>query len=283
MDFLKALALGVIQGVAEFLPISSSGHLVIFQKLFGLEKPEIFFDVCLHMGTLVAVAFFFRKDLFDMISSFLRLLLMLLRKKASVSDLYSDRNSRMALLVAAGSVPTAAAGLMLDKIAEGLFSSIFITGTMLAITGSLLWFTRKYSQNGKSGEKKGGERILLKDALIIGVVQGLAIMPGISRSGSTIAAGLFLGLSREAAARYSFLLSVPAVIGAGILRVNALSGRSVFSGFDILFGAAAAAVTGYCALKMLVRMVKNGRLFAFAPYCWLMASLSIILGYLGAD
>jgi len=277
MDLFKALMLGIVQGTAEFLPISSSGHLVIFQKLFGLDRPEIFFDVCLHMGTLAAVIVFFRKDLSEIVSSFLRLSLMLSLKKASFSDFFKDKEARMAVMIAIGSVPTAIAGILIGKIAENLFSSLFVTGTMLAVTGYVLHLTGKCSEI-----KKGGDNILIRDAIVIGLVQGIAIMPGISRSGSTVAAGLFLGLSRETAARYSFLLSVPAVVGAGILSASALPDHSAFSGFAVLSGTAASAVTGYFALKMLIRMVKRGRLFLFAPYCWFMASLSIISGYLGA-
>jgi undecaprenyl-diphosphatase len=276
MDMLKAVALGALQGATEFLPVSSSGHLVIFQKLFGLDRPEVFFDVCLHLGTLAAVVFFFRKDLWGMAASFFRLLWLAARKKAPLSELWGDQEARMALLVVLGSVPTAAIGLLLNPVVERLFSSIFIVGAMLAVTGCLLWFS------GKIDEKTPRRHDLsVKDVLIIGVVQGLAIVPGISRSGSTIAAGLFLGLDGEKAARFSFLLSVPAVIGAGILSAGSFGPDSAFSVSAVLWGAAAAAGVGYAALAFLMRLVRRGRLFAFAPYCWLMALGSMALGFLG--
>ena len=153
MDFLQAILLGIIQGLAEFLPISSSGHLVIFQKLFGLDKPEIFFDVCLHMGTLVAVVVFFRKELCAIISSSLKLSWMIVSGNAPVSDFYKDANGRMAIFILVGSVPTAIAGLLINEVAERLFSSIFITAAMLALTGCILWLTRKVDAPEQTTEK----------------------------------------------------------------------------------------------------------------------------------
>ncbi|VEN73688.1 Undecaprenyl-diphosphatase [Candidatus Desulfarcum epimagneticum] len=276
MDMLKAVALGALQGATEFLPVSSSGHLVIFQTIFGLESPEVFFDVCLHLGTLAAVVFFFRKDLWGMAASFFTLLWLAARKKTPLSKIWEDEKARMALLVALGSVPTAAIGLLLNPVVERLFSSIFIAGAMLAVTGCLLWFSGKV--DGKTPRRR---ELSVKDALVMGVVQGLAIVPGISRSGSTIAAGLFLGLDGEKAARYSFLLSVPAVIGAGILSAGSFGPDSAFSVSAVLWGTAAAAGVGYAALAFLMRLVRRGRLSAFAPYCWLMALASMALGFSG--
>ena len=286
MDFLKAALLGVIQGASEFLPVSSSGHLVIFQKLFGLDQPEIFFDVMLHLGTLGAVALFFRKELIAIISSAARLFWGMIRRKAAVSDFYNDPNGRMALFIVIGSIPTAIIGLLINEVAERLFSSIFIVSGMLALTGGVLWLTRKVEtldpkteETPKEIKPEKMDGLSVKNALVIGTVQGFAAMPGLSRSGSTIVAGLFLGLDRETAARYSFLLSIPAVAGAALLSAFPLPDQSAFPWLAVAVGAVVAGAVGYAALCLLIRLVKKGRLHVFAPYCWAMAAAAAAGGF----
>jgi undecaprenyl-diphosphatase len=185
----------------------------------------------------------------------------------------SDPELKMALLIVIGSIPTAVLGLLFASIADRLFSSTLITGLMLIVTGLLLWVTRTaetLAVAANSGHLTKGK------AFIIGIVQGLAIIPGISRSGSTISTGLLLGVDRETAARYSFLLSIPAIVGAGLLSL-----KDGFSQTDpiiwmSLTGAVTAGLIGYGALKSLLHMVKKGRLYVFAPYCWLVGILAIL-------
>lgn len=273
MDFVQAIILGVIQGLTEFLPVSSSGHLVIFQYLFGLEEAELFFDICVHMGTLIAVIIFFRKEIISILISMFQLIKLIGQKHALLETINSDKDIKMAMLIIVGSVPTAIIGLGFHKISEQLFSSIFLVGCMLIITGTFLWATLWI----KNDKKNIGE-FSIKDALIIGFVQGMAILPGISRSGSTITTGLFLGLNRETSARYSFLLCIPAIVGAQILSLKDLGpGTS----FDIitLAGAATAGLVGYCALAMLVFIVNKGRLHLFAPYCWIAGAIALYIGW----
>lgn len=273
MEIYQSLVLGFIQGLTEFLPISSSGHLVIFQNLFGLEDPEILFDIALHLGSLAAVLFYFRRDVLAIVTSFARSSLLFFKKKASFSASFEDQNSKMALLILAGCLPTALIGLFLNEISEKLFSSLMLAGSMLLLTGAILWLTARIKQgHGQSNF------FSFKKALIIGVVQGIAVIPGISRSGSTIAAGLFVGLDRETTARYSFLLSVPAIIGAALLKFKDLPLSGIPPLKIIVPGTLAATVTGYLALKFLVFIVKNGRLHLFAPYCWLCGIMALILG-----
>jgi undecaprenyl-diphosphatase len=270
----QALMLGVIQGVTEFLPVSSSGHLVIFQHLFGLKEPELFFDVSVHLGTLVAVIIFFREEIQTIIVSIGRFLGLLFRKKASVSYINENADLKLAFLIIIGSIPTVFLGLLFHRIVDQLFSSVVLVGMMLLVTGSLLWSTRWI--------KKEGRNIAcfsVRDALFIGLMQGVAIMPGISRSGSTIAAGLFAGLNRETAARYSFLLFIPAVLGAEILSLKDLPDYRVFSNLVTLLGAITSCIVGYGALGLLLRLVKQGRLYFFAPYCWLAGMITLILGW----
>ena len=208
----EAVILGAVQGLTEFLPVSSSGHLVIFQHIFNLKEPEVLFDVGVHIGTLVAVIIFFRKELHCIIASVFRFFDGILKKKVSFKDAPQDTDIKLALLIIAGTIPTGILGLFLYKIVGRIFSSVVLVGLMLIVTGLLLIITVLIKKNDK-----GIERFSIKDALIIGLIQGISIIPGISRSGSTIAFGLFLGLERETSARFSFLLSIPAIIGAAIL------------------------------------------------------------------
>ena len=276
MNTIEAILLGIIQGLTEFLPVSSSGHLVLFQQIFGLKEAELFFDVCVHLGTLVAVIAVFYREIRNIIAALLRLLSIAGRKEKFRQQIESDPDVKMALLIVIGSIPTAILGLMFHNIADRLFSSPFFTGLMLVVTGFLLWLTRRAKLDGN---KTGFDGFSRTKAFIIGIVQGLAIIPGISRSGSTISIGLLLGINRETAARYSFLLSIPAIVGAGLLSIkDGLSQADPVIRLSLL-GAATAALVGFAALKLLLRMVKSGHLYAFAPYCWLVGILAIVLSW----
>jgi undecaprenyl-diphosphatase len=273
MTALEAILLGIIQGLTEFLPLSSSGHLVLFQQLFGLKEAELFFDVCVHLGTLFAVMVVFRKEITNIISALTRLFSSRGSKKTLWQKIESDPDLKLALLIVIGSIPTAVMGFLFHGIADRLFASAFIVGLMLILTGLLLWITRLAAPRG---EKPGANRLTFQNALIIGVVQGLAIVPGISRSGSTISIGLLLGIRREAAARYSFLLSIPAIIGALVLSLKGGLSQTDQAIRISLLGALTAAFVGYGALKCLLHVVKRGRLHLFAPYCWLVGILAIV-------
>jgi undecaprenyl-diphosphatase len=273
MNSTEAIILGIIQGLTEFLPVSSSGHLVLFQHLFGLKEAELFFDVCVHLGTLLAVIVVFRQEIKNIILALMRLIASLGSKKRVLQKIESDPDLKMALLIVIGSIPTAVLGYLFRGIADRLFGSAFIAGLMLMVTGLLLWITRWATTRV---EQPGADRLTPKNALIVGVVQGLAIIPGISRSGSTISIGLMLGINRETAARYSFLLSIPAIIGAGLLSLKDGLSQTDLAIQISLIGAAAAALVGYGALKSLLQVVKKGQLHLFAPYCWLVGILAIV-------
>jgi undecaprenyl-diphosphatase len=276
MTTIEAIILGIIQGLTEFLPVSSSGHLVLFQQLFGLKEAELFFDVCVHLGTLAAVIVVFHREIQNIIAALLRIVSSARQKETILQQIESDPELKMVLLIIIGFIPTAVLGLMFKSIADQLFSSSFLTGLMLMLTGLLLWLTRRANPNNKGADIEGFSRT---KAFTIGIVQGLAIIPGISRSGSTISIGLLLGIDREVAARYSFLLSIPAIVGAGALSLkNGLSQTDPAIRLSLL-GAAAAALVGYGALKVLLRMVKKGRLYVFAPYCWLVGILAILFSW----
>ncbi len=263
MEPLQAIILGIIQGLTEFLPVSSSGHLVIFQHLFGLKEPELFFDICVHLGTLLAVMIVFRQEIRELVRSLGHLLWLIFVKDAHFEHIFENSEFKMLLLVFFGFFPTALLGVVFHEIGQHLFSSVLIVGLMLIITGGLLWQTRRVA--GMGG---GLESFSIRTALIIGLVQGLAIMPGISRSGSTIALGLFLGLNRELSARYSFMLAIPAILGAGILSLHGLIADPHVDYKIALIGAAVSFVVGYFALVSLLHLVKKAKLYLFAPYCW---------------
>lgn len=276
MNSTEAILLGIIQGLTEFLPVSSSGHLVLFQRLFGLEEAELFFDVCVHLGTLLAVIVVFRQEIINILLALMRFLASSGSKKTFRQKIESDPNLKLALLIVIGSIPTAVLGFLFRGIADRLFASAFIAGLMLMVTGLLLWITR---WTPTRLEQAGADRLTPQNALIIGVVQGLAIIPGISRSGSTISIGLLLGISRETAARYSFLLSIPAIIGAGLLSLKEGLSQTDLAIQISLLGAVTAALVGYGALKTLLHVVKKGRLHLFAPYCWLAGILAIVFSW----
>ena len=273
MNSTEAIILGVIQGLTEFLPVSSSGHLVLFQKILGMKHAELFFDVAVHLGTLLAVIVVFRLEIKKIITALVQLIFLAGPKKTIRQKVESDPQLKMALLIVIGSIPTAILGFLFAGIADRLFRSGLITGLMLIVTGLLLWLTRR---TGASQDQAQCNRLTPKNAFIIGTVQGLAIIPGISRSGSTISIALMLGIDREMAARYSFLLSIPAIIGAGLLSVKDGLFQPDLAIGTALLGAFTAALVGYAALKALLQMVKKGRLHVFAPYCWLVGVLAII-------
>ncbi|MCP4629623.1 MAG: undecaprenyl-diphosphate phosphatase [bacterium] len=263
MEPLQAIILGIIQGLTEFLPVSSSGHLVIFQHLFGFKEQELFFDVCVHLGTLLAVIIVFRQEIRELMRALGHLLWLVFVKDAHFEEIFENSEFKMLLLVFFGFFPTAILGVVFHEIGQQLFSSVLIVGLMLTITGGLLWQTRRVA-----GPGGGLESFSIRTALIIGLVQGLAIMPGISRSGSTIALGLFLGLNRELSARYSFMLAIPAILGAGILSIHGLSADANVDYKIALIGAGVSFVVGYFALVSLLHLVKTAKFYLFAPYCW---------------
>jgi undecaprenyl-diphosphatase len=264
-----AVILGLIQGLGEFLPISSSGHLVLAQALLGLAGPEVAFDVALHLGTLTAVFIFYRKTLAALFLE-LRFLPGALLRPARLKNLYQTRpDFRFGLLIIIGTLPVALIGLFFKDVLEKSFDSTGGVGVALIITGTVL---RLAGRRGRNGREAG--LMTIGDALLIGLAQALAIAPGLSRSGFTICAGLFLGLSRLTAARYSFLLSVPAILGAVILEARG-GLESSFTAPQFAAGVAVAAVSGYLALALLIRLLKKDDFSVFSWWCWAVGLLAL--------
>lgn len=245
------------------------------KNLFGISDPDLFFDVMVHFGTLIPVVWIFREDLLKIIRSFFALI----SHGASISQLKnsltSDAQVRLIGLIVAASVPTALIGFFFKDLFEHLFSSVLAVGVSLLITGTLLQLTKYVSSTQKTIKN-----MTFFDAAVIGFFQALAITPGISRSGTTISTALFLGIDRELAGRFSFLILIPALLGAMLLncKLPELHNRQYFS--TILVATAAAAFTGYFALKVLLRFLRRGKLYLFSPYCYGVGLLGIILAFL---
>jgi len=280
MTILQALLFGAVQGLTEFLPVSSSGHLVIVQRLSGISEPSIAFDISVHVGTLLAVLLFFRHHIRRCVSAVVSGLCRMAAGNVHLTDLFSgNQDFRMAVLIVIGSIPTALLGLCLYTVSECLFSSSAIAGGMLMVTGIILMLTGVLLWATRGAEARGRDILTVSVgiALFIGLVQGLAIIPGISRSGSTIAAGLLMGLNKETAGTYSFLLSVPAIIGAVLLHLVA-GGDATLAPRPMLIGTAVSFSVGILALGALMSIVRQGRLYLFAPYCLLVGLAVVIFG-----
>jgi len=257
----EGLFLGIVQGLTEFLPVSSSGHLVIVQSLMeGFRQPGVLFDVMLHMGTLLAVLFFFRRDIVDLLAA---LLPQKGRDPSTVDAALISTRRRLVLYILAGTAVTGIVGVTFEDGIHRLFASVEITAFMLLVTGGLLFFADRVT-----GTSRREEDMTLRDGILIGLVQGISLIPGISRSGSTIAAGMFSKLEGETAGRFAFLLSIPAIMGAMVLElkyIGSVPGREMVI---YLIGALSAAVTGFLTLKILFFMIKKRKLRYFAYYCW---------------
>ena len=273
MTYLTAFLLGLVQGVAEFLPISSSGHLAIAQNLLGLEDagsvPE-FFDVLLHLGTLIAVFAAYWTDICEMVVEFFRGIGDLVHR-STPSPVPPAR--RLILQIVVGTLPLFAV-LPIRKHVQGLTNNMVFVGAALIVTGILLFLCDRV-RKGRKTERSA----TWLDALLVGVGQAVATLPGVSRSGMTITAGCFVGYERRFAVRFSFLLSIPAVLGANILSI----GDAVQTGINgaevpmYLVGVVTAAVTGYLCIRLLKYVADKGRFGAFAYYCWAVGILTLVL------
>ncbi len=262
MNLIKAVILGIIQGLTEWLPVSSSGHLVIVQHYLGEDAQEmLLFDAMVHFATAFVVLFVFR-------ATILKILKGLFSKK---SDTESLNYRKMGHLLIVGSIPTAIMGILFKDYFEETFGDVLIVGFMLLITGSILFPTD--SKRFKKGKKI--EKMSVKDSLFIGFMQGLAITPGISRSGFTISAGIFRGIDRRFAAEFSFLLAVPAIIGAASVELVGSFGEEIEIPI-IAAGMITAALVGYLSLLLLMESVKRRGFRIFSYYCWVVGSLVIV-------
>ncbi|MDP8977824.1 MAG: undecaprenyl-diphosphate phosphatase [Actinomycetota bacterium] len=297
--WLQALVLGLVQGLTEFFPVSSSGHLVIVPALLGWPPPDLAFDVALHMGTAGAVVVYFRADLVAMARA------LVTRGDSPPGRFYR----RLAVALVVSSVPVALIGLGLKSTFERAFATPAVASGFLFLTAALLVAGERVrsarvgsaarigasgsgpahpspTEQGPRGVATGADvsdpvgrrldELTLPRALVIGVAQTLALFPGVSRSGTTITAGVVAGLTREAATRFSFLLALPALAGAGVLSLPDLARPGMFGGLDLALGVLAAFATGYAAIHFLLRLVARERLTGFAVYCAAVGVLGLV-------
>lgn len=258
MGVSKAILLGLLQGLTEFLPVSSSGHLVIAQYFLGLTLPGVTFEVLVHFGTLLSVIWVFRKDLYYLITRFL----------------YDAEQKKLLLLLIIGTIPTGLMGLFFSSFFLKIFDSPLFAGLMLLITGFIVIAIQKIKIKNREIKDMNPW-----DAVLIGVFQGIAIIPGISRSGSTIMGALWRGLKREVAIRYSFLLALPAIAGASFSEVlNLFESGGLGNGFlpHYFLAAFIAFLSGIFAINVFIKLLIRGKFYYIAYYCWLIGLLTII-------
>ena len=271
MDIFQAIIIGLIQGLTEFLPVSSSAHLIFAQHALGVSS-DLAFDVMLHVGTLLAVVVFFFKDIVLMIYAFLLSIKDLFTGKF-IQGLREESYKRLAWYVILGTIPIGLVGVLFNDAVESIFTGVNIPAFFLLITGVLLYI----SQRINTGKIKQ-EDLTLKQSILIGCGQAIAILPGLSRSGTTIATGLTLGLDKEFAAKFSFLLSIPAIFGAAVVELKDLTLTDVNLGAYVV-GFIVAAVSGYLAIKFLLELIQKRSLDIFSYYCWIVG-IVILLGCL---
>ncbi|NLY71794.1 MAG: undecaprenyl-diphosphate phosphatase [Clostridiales bacterium] len=275
MTIFEGIILGIVQGLAEFLPISSSGHLAILQYIFGIEGDRVLtFAVLLHFGTLISLFIVYYKEIWGLIIELIY----------TIKDIFTGRGlrinanetRRLGFMIIVATIPTALIGYIFKDFFSGLYNSLTAIGICLIITGTILWIVERITQG-----KKDISRMKFRDAVLVGIFQSFAIAPGISRSGATIVGSLFSGLNRKLAVKFSFLISIPSIIGAVILEIpDAL--KQLDQGFDtalilpILIGVVESAISGVIAIKTMIRVISNKKLYFFSIYTWAIGVLVII-------
>ncbi|MCQ2977781.1 MAG: undecaprenyl-diphosphate phosphatase [archaeon] len=269
MDIIQAMIIGLVQGLTEFLPVSSSAHLIFAQQFLGVTEPSLAFDVLLHLGTLVAVVGYFFKDIVRMIIAFFKSLLDIVKGRFK-SEIKRDPYKKLAWFTILATIPVGIAGIAFDDLVESLFTGITLPAFFLLITGCLLFASQRMNTG-----KINIDEINWKEALILGCGQACALLPGLSRSGTTIATGLLLDLDKEFAAKFSFILSIPAILGATVIQLKDVSITNVeltawIAGFAI------AAISGYLAIKFLLKLIKERSLDVFAYYCWIIGIIILV-------
>jgi undecaprenyl-diphosphatase len=264
MSILEAFILGFVQGLAEFLPVSSSGHLALLQHFFGIEGDRVLtFTVLLHFGTLVAVFAVYRQTIWELIKE----LGALIKDVCTGKGLRPGANEtrKLGLMIIIASIPAATVGLLFDDYVERVFTSVAVIGVCLIVTGTILFFAERIGAG-----KRDLNHANFRNAFAVGIFQAIALLPGISRSGSTIVGGLFMGFTKDLAVKFAFLISIPSVLGAVMLEIpdvikEGLAGDMLS---PAIVGTVVAAVSGYAAIKVMIRVVTGKKLFVFSFYTW---------------
>ncbi|SET63947.1 Undecaprenyl-diphosphatase [Natronincola peptidivorans] len=271
MSVLKAIILGIVQGLTEFLPVSSSGHLSVTQMLLNLPEDRILFlTVMLHLGTLISVFFIYASDIYLICKEFILMLLEVFKGKGIQVN---NEHRKLGVLIIIATIPTGLMGIFLKDIFVGFYNSSLIIGISLIITGTLLWTAEKIHSG-----KRSIKQMNWFDAVIVGVFQGLAITPGISRSGATIVGSLFRGFNKELATKFSFLISIPSIGGAVLLEMrDAITyGTGDMTFAVLLAGILASFLSGIFAIRTLINFIKKEKLYYFSYYTWTIGSIIVI-------
>ena len=271
MDIVQGIIIGIVQGLTEFLPVSSSAHLVFIQRILGVES-SLAFGVFLHLGTLIAVLWFFRYDVYKMLKSWWLSIGDILQGRLR-EGCYEDPYKRLAWYVILATIPVGIVGILFEDAVDALFAgALYVPAFFLFVTGTILYL----SQRMTSGEINYNT-ITKKEALFMGLGQACAVLPGLSRSGTTIAAGLTIGLDKEFAAKFSFILSIPAIFGAFIVQIKDIGSAMDANFLPVFLGFIASIVAGYMAIRWMLDLIQNRSLDIFAYYCWL-AGLIVFIG-----
>ena len=262
MNIFQGILIGIVQGLTEFLPVSSSAHLVFIQNLLGVES-SLAFDTFLHLGTLIAVVWFFKVDIYKMIRAWWLSIGDLLQGKFRQGFL-DDPYKRLSWYVILATIPVALVGVLFEDAVDSLFAgALYVPAFFLFVTGTILYLSQRLPSGNVNYDM-----ISKKEALFMGLGQACAILPGLSRSGTTIAAGLTIGLNKEFAAKFSFILSIPAILGAFILQVKDIGSALDVNFLPIIFGFIASIIAGYMAIRWMLDLIENKSLDIFAYYCW---------------
>lgn len=272
MNLIEAIILAIVQGVTEFLPISSSAHLALIPWWLGWDDPSLTYEVVVHIGTTLALLWYFRQDWLNMATAGVNILR---TRKITTSD------ERLLLWIAVATIPGVIGGVLLEPYFEGALSEPTVVALTLYMTAGLLVFSEWYSARTVNEETaRPLEKVTLLDSIVIGIAQAVAIIPGISRSGSTIAAGLSLGLNREAAARFSFLMATPIILGAGAKKgLDLLTGGETIDGsmaLALVVAFVVSTVVGYLSIAFLLQYVRQHKLYGFAAYVVVFATATLI-------
>ena len=280
---LSALFLGLVQGISEFLPISSSGHLSLFQHFLNMNTADgnLFFDVLLHLGTLIAIFVYYWRDILDLLKELGRLFLVLLgkeekKKKAPASaagrKLTLTPDSRMILMIIVATIPLVFVLPIKDKV-ESLCGNVVFIGCALLVTGTILFISDRLAKG-----KKTAKNATMLDAFLVGVGQAVAVVPGLSRSGTSISAGMLRGFQRTFAVRFSFFMSIPAVLGANIISIKDAMEAGIDTSLMPMYvaGTIVAAVSGYFAIRLVNILADKGKFGNFAYYCWGVGAAALV-------
>lgn len=265
MNIFQSIFLGILQGVTEFLPISSSGHLVIFQKVFGVLEPPIFFDTMVHFGSVFAIFFFFRKKIFKIAKGILK----------EIKERKAGENIFLIFLLIIGSLPIIIVGVFLEKNIEKIFNSLFLVGISFFIT-SIILFSTKYIKKREKDIKK----MSIFDSIFIGAFQAVAILPGVSRSGSTISAGIFRKLKNRDAFEFSFFLGIIAILGASILQLKNIGIVGTQEILNSVIGFSFSLIFSFLALKILKSILEKEKFYYFGFYCMILGGVCLLLNFI---